>query len=233
MLWRKSLSIMLFLVLATATTTELVFAAPKLKIDSTHFDFGYTPEGLPVVHKYRAYNVGTDTLRISRVRPSCGCTSVPVAKKILPPGDSTDLELRFDTKRFKGQISKSAAVESNDSSQVDLQLHFTARVGLWEGVIVTNHSQIYLDTLGKTEQTITLKNTSVAPYKISVASPVADFMVMELSSMDIPAKGEVALTFRTTPKTPIGEYNTSVTLHFDGPQPQNVSIPIYGVGYLP
>lgn len=233
MIRRKSLLVMLFLALAAALAAETAVAAPKLKIDSTHFDFGYTPEGLPVVHKYRAYNVGTDTLRINRVRPSCGCTSVPLTKKILPPGDSTDLELRFDTKRFKGQIAKTAAVESNDSTQPDLQLHFTARVGLWEGVIVTNHSQIYLDTLGKTEQTITLKNTSIAPYKISVASPVADYMVMELSAMEIPGKGEVALTFRSTPKTPIGEYNTSVTLHFDGPQPQNVSIPIYGIGYLP
>lgn len=233
MVRRKYLSVMAFVGTTCLLAVSPAEAAPKLKIDSTHFDFGYTPEGLPVVHKYRAYNVGTDTLKINRVRPSCGCTSVPLTKKILAPGDSTDLELRFDTKRFKGQISKSAAVESNDSTQPDLQLHFTARVGLWEGVIVTNHSQIYLDTLGKTEQTITLKNTSVAPYKISVASPVADFMAMDLSATEIPGKGEVSLTFRATPKTPLGEYNTSVTLHFDGPQPQNVSIPIYGIGYLP
>lgn len=233
MFWRKSLVFMLFLAISALLHSGVASAAPKLKIDSTHFDFGHTPEGLPVLHKYWAYNVGTDTLKIKRVRPSCGCTSVPLTKKELAPGDSVALELRFDTKRFKGQISKTAAVESNDPTHPELQLQFTARVGLWEGVIVGNHSQIYLDTLGKTEQTITLKNASTDNYRISVVSPPADFMAVELSADEIPAKGEVSITFRQTPKAPVGEYNTSVTLRFMGPSPQNLSIPIFGIGYLP
>lgn len=208
-------------------------AAPKLKVDSAYFDFGYTPEGLPVVHTYWAYNVGKDTLKINRVRPSCGCTSVPLTKKLLAPGDSVNLELKFDTKRFKGQISKTAAVESNDSTQPDFQLHFTARVGLWEGWVIANPSQVYLDTLGKTTETITIKNTSVAGYKIEIISPIAEFMKLELSSYDLPAKGEVTLSIATTPKTPIGEYNASVTLRFDGPEGHNLSIPVYGIGFIP
>jgi len=230
---RNVLPIMLVTCLSLAMISESASAAPKIKIDSTHFDFGHTPEGLPVLHKYWAYNVGTDTLKISMVRVSCGCTSVPLNKKNLAPGDSVGLELKFDTKRFKGQISKTATVVSNDPAQPEVTLHFTSRVGLWEGAIVGNHSQIYLDTLGKTEQTISLKNTSTSPYKISVLSPVADYMDFAISATEIPAKGEVALTFRTTPKTPLGEYNTSVTLRFEGPQTQNISIPVFGVGYLP
>ncbi len=232
MLSRKSLLAMVFSVIAAAYSQNAE-AAPKIKIDTTHFDFGYTPEGLPVVHKYWAYNVGNDTLKIKRVRPSCGCTTVPLTKQNLLPGDSVGLELKFDTKRFKGQISKSAVVESNDPSQPEVTIHFTSRVGMWEGAIITNHSQIYLDTLGKSEETISLKNTTTSPYKISIASPLADYMEMELSSMEIPPKGEVSLRFKSTPKAPIGEYHTSVTLKLDGPQPQSISIPVYGIGYLP
>lgn len=232
MICRKPLYVLVFSAVILALGSSNAAAKPKLKIDSTHFDFGFTPEGLPVLHKYWAYNVGTDTLKINRVRPSCGCTSVPLTKKNLAPGDSVALELKFDTKRFKGQIAKTAAVESNDSTQADLQLHFTARVGLWEGVVIAKPNQIYLDTLGKTEQVITLKNTSVAPYTISIVSPIAEFMNMELSSTELPAKGEVTLAIRTTPKTPIGEYNASVTLHLDGPEPHNISVPVYGIGFI-
>jgi hypothetical protein len=217
---------------AMTLTGADALAAPKLKVDSTHFDFGFTPEGLPVIHRYWAYNVGTDTLKINRVRPSCGCTTVPLTKKELAPGDSVSLELKFDTKRFKGQIAKTAAIDSNDPDHPETQLHFSARVGLWEGIVVAKPNQVYLDTLGSNEKMVTLKNTSIADYKISIVSPMAEFMTMELSSTTLPGKGEVSLSIRTTPKTPIGEYNASVTLHLDGPEPHNLSIPVYGIGFI-
>lgn len=213
-------------------STVVVQAAPKLKFDSEKFDFGFTPEGLPVIHRYWAYNVGTDTLNIKRVRPSCGCTSIPLTKNRLAPGDSVALELKFDTKRFKGQITKTAAVETNDESQPNAQIEFTARVGKWEGAVIANPAEVYLDTLGKTEQKVVLKNTSAGPYKISVVSPLAEFMQFELSDTVLTGRGEATITIRSTPQTPIGVYNASVTLHLDGQQPHNISIPVYGMGFI-
>lgn len=211
----------------------MVAAQPKLLIAQEEFDFGYTPEGLPVIHRYWAHNVGTDTLKITKIRPSCGCTSVPLTKNRLAPGDSVSMALKFDTRRFKGKISKTATVETNDTLTTANKLKFTANVGLFEGIMVANPPMVYLDTLGKTEQVVMIKNTSVAPYKISVASPMDEFMHFELSTTELEGKGETAVLIRTTPQTPIGEFNASVTLHFEGPQPQNLTIPVYGVGYLP
>ncbi|HWO57410.1 MAG TPA: DUF1573 domain-containing protein [bacterium] len=222
------LSCVLMLVFAVAASAQ-----PKLKIAEENFDFGYTPEGLPVMHKYWAHNVGTDTLKIIRVRPSCGCTSVPLTKNRLAPGDSVSLALKFDTRRFKGKLSKTATVETNDTLTTANKLKFTAEVGMFEGIMIANPAMVYLDTLGKSEQVVMIKNTSVAPYKISIASPLEDFMHFELSTTELEGKGEAAILIRATPQTPIGEYNASVTLHFEGPQPQNLTIPVYGVGYLP
>lgn len=234
MLPRKCLRFLVFGAIAFATYTTAVQAAPKLKIGAEgKFDFGFTPEGLPVIHRYWAYNVGTDTLRIDRVRPSCGCTSVPLTKNRLAPGDSVGLDLKFDTKRFKGQITKTATVETNDTTQPNATLEFTARIGLWEGLVIANPPQVYLDTLGKTEQRVTLKNTGTGHYTISIVSPIAEFMQLELSSTELPGKGEASISIRATPKAPLGDYNASVTLHLEGPQPHNLSIPVYGVGYLP
>ncbi len=231
-MFRKLLhSIALAAITSTAMTASAE-AAPKLKIDNDTFDFGFTPEGLPVVHKYWAYNVGDETLRITHIRPSCGCTSVPLTKHYIEPGDSVGMELKFDTKRFKGQVTKTAAVVTNDLTQSDAKLHFTARVGKWEGVILTTPSQVYLDTLGKTEQIVTIKNTSAETYTVSIASPIAPHMDFALSSTSLPAKGEIKMSIRPTPQTPIGEYNTSVTLHLDGPEPHNVTVPVYGTGYV-
>lgn len=231
MLYNKYICLVLALSVAQFLASS-AHAAPKLKFDSDKFDFGFTPEGLPVMHKYWAYNVGTDTLTISRVSPSCGCTSVPLTKNRLAPGDSVALELKFDTKRFKGQITKTAAVKTNDDTQPDAKIEFTAKVGKWEGAVIANPSEVYLDTLGKTEQRVVLKNTSAGAYKISVASPIADFMHLEISDSVLTGRGETVVTIRSTPKTPIGTYNASVTLHLDGQQPHNISIPVYGMGFV-
>lgn len=207
-------------------------ASPKLRIGEEQFDFGYTMEGYPVMHRFWVYNTGDQPLKIERVRPSCGCTTVPLTKNVLEPGDSVGLELKFDTRRFKGQITKTASVETNDKSQPNAKLAFTANVGKWEGAVIANPSVASLDTLGKSSQVIALKNTSPNAYTISVVSPAPDFMSSSLSANELPPMGEVALTLSATANAPIGEYNASITLHLEGPVPHNITIPVYGIGYI-
>lgn len=42
---------------------------PKLLIPGTRFDFGYAPTSSVISHYYLVRNVGTDTLKIERVKP--------------------------------------------------------------------------------------------------------------------------------------------------------------------
>ena len=42
---------------------------PKLLIPETMFDFGYVPPHSVISHYYLVKNVGTDTLKIEKVRP--------------------------------------------------------------------------------------------------------------------------------------------------------------------
>lgn len=210
---------------------EGVLAAPKQVIRPEEFDFGYIPEGLPVVHRYWVVNLGDEKLRIRRVRPGCGCTTVPLPKNELVPGDSVPLDLKFDPKKFRGRVNKSATVESNDSTKVGAKLHFTAIVGQWQGWVKPIPEMVYLDTLGKSEQVIKLTNTSLGEYKISILAPPADHLQFELAATEVKAKSEVDAYVRITPKSPIGEFNSSVTLRFEGPESHTVTIPIFGVGY--
>jgi hypothetical protein len=46
-----------------------VFAAPRLTIDESMFDFGYVPQNSVVSYKFWLKSTGDDTLRVLSVKP--------------------------------------------------------------------------------------------------------------------------------------------------------------------
>ncbi len=61
-------------------------------------------------------NVGGDTLRISNVKPSCGCTTAPIDRNTLGPGDTARVIVTMDTEGKSGSVHKSLTISSNDST---------------------------------------------------------------------------------------------------------------------
>ena len=58
-------------------------------------------------------NAGTEPLIISGAKGSCGCTVPNWPKDPIMPGESSQIEIRYDTKRVGG-INKTVTVSSND-----------------------------------------------------------------------------------------------------------------------
>jgi len=61
-------------------------------------------------------NIGDDTLKITNVKPSCGCTSAPIDKSTLLPGDSAHIIVTMDAKDKSGAVHKTLTISSNDSA---------------------------------------------------------------------------------------------------------------------
>lgn len=100
---------------------------PKLVITETTFDAGGVAKGEVIEHDFVVKNTGDADLLVLSVKPACGCTT-PGFDKIIPPGGEGKITLKVDTARFKGQISKSASVTTNDASQPNLRLVVNANV---------------------------------------------------------------------------------------------------------
>ena len=92
-------------------------AAPAIEIPQSEFYFGKTVQLAIVRHVFWIKSVGTDTLRIEAIRPGCGCTEAPLKDYVLAPGDSTELEIIFSTKHFRGLTDKKTAILSNASNE--------------------------------------------------------------------------------------------------------------------
>lgn len=63
-------------------------------------------------------SAGSDSLKILKVQPACGCTKAPLKKEVVAAGDSTGVELVFTlSSASRGRVSKSAMVYANESTK--------------------------------------------------------------------------------------------------------------------
>jgi hypothetical protein len=85
-----------FLLLALATP---VFG--QLKWENTEQTFTARPLDKLVVAKFRFTNIGNTSLKITDLRPSCGCTTAALKKNEYAPGESGEIEAKF---KFDGRI---------------------------------------------------------------------------------------------------------------------------------
>lgn len=90
-----------------------VYEAPRMTFKTTEHDFGKVIDGELVRYSYRYTNTGKSDLIISKVSTSCGCTVPTYDKNPLPPGESSLIEVIFDSRGKKGFQNKTITVLAN------------------------------------------------------------------------------------------------------------------------
>jgi hypothetical protein len=115
-------------IIVLASAACLAQAVPHLTLDATHFDFGKIPADTKVSHKFKVTNTGKAPLNITRLNPSCGCTSTVLGKWTLMPDESTEIEVNFNPAGFRGLSRKSIQVVSDDPASPTTTLTFEADV---------------------------------------------------------------------------------------------------------
>jgi hypothetical protein len=100
-------------ILLSFAAGEGLYGQSKLTIPEDIFHFGYVPQHAKVSHVFWLYSTGVDTLVIDEIRPGCGCTKAPLEKYVLPPGDSTRLEIIYSTQNYRRKQAKHPRILSN------------------------------------------------------------------------------------------------------------------------
>lgn len=73
---------------------------------------------------YTVTNNGDKTLRISRVKTSCGCTGSVIDRKILEPGQSTEIRATFNKGKRRGKNHSKLYVYLDSEPDAVATLHF-------------------------------------------------------------------------------------------------------------
>jgi hypothetical protein len=105
-----------------------VTKAPRMVINDDRYTFKDVEEGTNVIHEWEIKNIGTDTLYISDVESSCGCTAALPDSKIVAPNSSTKVKATFNTTSRVGSNTKFVTIHSNDSVAPNKQLVLEGRV---------------------------------------------------------------------------------------------------------
>ena len=110
---KKTVLLLGVILLIIIISTNLM-AAPRLTIPESIFKFGYVPQNSKVSHIFWLHSSGEDSLKILKVIPGWGCTKAPLEKSEIAVGDSTRLEIIFNTKKYTKRITKSPRIQTNE-----------------------------------------------------------------------------------------------------------------------
>lgn len=93
---------------------EELARAPRLAFDRTQHDYGSVTKGNTVTTTFELTNSGKQPLKIRKVKTNCECTVGELESDVIQPGESTQLEVSFDTSGRRGRQYKTITVFSND-----------------------------------------------------------------------------------------------------------------------
>jgi hypothetical protein len=86
-----------------------------LNLAETQYDFGKIPQGKPVTHNFNVSDDGTDSLKISNIQASCGCTTPEWERgKIVAPGEKTKISVGYNAAN-EGTFVKLITITYNGS----------------------------------------------------------------------------------------------------------------------
>jgi hypothetical protein len=93
-----------------------------LGLRETEYDFGKIPQGKPVTHIFAVENIGKDSLKISNVQASCGCTTPEWDRnKTQAPGEKTKITVGYNA-AAEGPFTKSITVTYNGSQNKQITI---------------------------------------------------------------------------------------------------------------
>lgn len=105
-----------------------ILAQPKIVFDEKQVDLGVIQEGQKAKFTYTLRNEGDETLTISKVKGSCGCTKTEIDSTSIAPGETAAIKGNFNSRGRAGKQKKTIAVTSNDPVHTTFILKLKARV---------------------------------------------------------------------------------------------------------
>ena len=84
----------------------------KIEFETTVIDYGTIEKGADGVRVFKFKNTGNAPLVVTSVKSSCGCTVPKKPEAPVMPGETGEIEVKYDTKRVN-PIRKTITVTSN------------------------------------------------------------------------------------------------------------------------
>lgn len=99
---------------------------PKLIVSPETWEMGKVAGGKIYTQMFWLCNQGKETLKISNIRTSCGCTTTRLSTTEISSASCTSFEATFKSGSFKGKVKKKIYIHSNDPEKEVTLIKITA-----------------------------------------------------------------------------------------------------------
>lgn len=216
--------LVLFLIISTG-----IFAQPKLYIvggDTVSWGRVRVDQS-PVTNKLILINKGNELLIFKRVNPTCGCTTAPLDKSELRPGDTATIDITFNLPNHNGIAHKAITIVTNDPDKnirtvqliADVYfplVFFPTQQFTFPGLLVGDTILTRVVVTNTTDEDIVLKEIKISP----------DIAFTNIKDNDvIKSKQDLSIDVTSIPKTP-GVFTGELQFKTTHPDVVRVKIPI-------
>jgi hypothetical protein len=186
----------------------------RIEIVGDTWDFGSIPKGSIVSHSFMLKNIGQDSLAITKVKPTCGCTTAPLSSNSIAPGAEANLTAIFNSEKFNGRVNKQINIDTSDPIRPYLKVSFKAVINNPLLTITPEPAEIDFGTVkpgAKAQMKLSIANGENKPVKIAIVDQ-ANSIKGSMALPEIPAHGKSELVLDLAPQSSPGELKESITL---------------------
>jgi len=217
---------------------------PKAVVEGEYtYHFGTMPQRATGKHEWVVRNEGKADLVLWMISSTCSCTLAKFKngeKAVVPPGESTEIALEFETRENNGTYEKGAEIGTNDPDLPQFSLHvrgqvFPAMLTFPPGNVAnflgisndTEDNKTFVAVYSKDRpETKILKATSSRPADITVDyEPLSAKDAKEIPGAE---KGGYKLTVHAKSGLPLGTFREEIVLATDHPKQPELRISVVG-----
>lgn len=153
------------------------FAGPKLEfVGGPTFDWGVVNAGskpAPLKGTATIKNAGDETLIITRVKPTCGCTTAPLSKDTLQPNETATLDITLKVSH-SGSVTKTIKIYANDveekkphyyrlKAKIEMDVEVAPRYMVFGQMEVGREGKASLELINNSDTDIVIKDYELKP----------------------------------------------------------------------
>lgn len=220
--FRGVLAVACWGLLATAA-----WAAPTVNVPQLAHDFGTILQGETVRHRFAFSNTGDAPLQVEKISSSCGCTAALASAKVLASGESGEIQASFDSARFRGEVSKTVYLYTNDPARPMVQLQLK---GVVREEVTLEPQLVNFGTVAPKKTVsvkVTLVNQGEREVRLGKPETTAPELTASFNAETVPSRGKATITLSLTPKPGQSRFSGYVLFKASGAREHNLRIPVY------
>ncbi len=195
-------------------------------LDERLHDFGVVPRGQQLTHYFRVVNTTKQTLHITGVRVSCGCTSARALETTILPGRETAVYAVMDSRRFVGskQVTIYVSFDQPRFEELRTVVQANAREDLIFGPDNISFGKIRQGDAKSASMNITIYNGGVQILEATSDSNYIQPTVKETRRTGTETTFQVEAKVRND--TPVGLWFTDVWVKTNNPAYPKLRVPV-------